>query len=103
MQTRGDGQHVAVESEGDTRGIFASTRHLLRVLRQSRGEGQNVEVACPHHNRKRMTSVSTVLLQSSLAEDTRHTELIAVRERRKLSVERSLDFFSVQGQPRENS
>ena len=34
-----------------------------------------------------------------LPADTKHTELTAVRERRKLSLELSLDFFSVQAQP----
>ena len=45
----------------------------------------------------------TVQLQSSLPADTKHTELTAVRERRKLSLELSLDFFSVQAQPKIHS
>ena len=74
--------------------IFGSTRKQLRVHVAVEYDGwskcsrlvRRRCKACPHHNRKRMTHVSTVQLQSSLAAVTRHTELTAVRVRRRHAV-----------------
>ena len=48
----------------------------------------NLRNTCPHHNQNRVTSVSTVQLQSSSAAVTRHTELTEKRVRRRHTVKR---------------